>query len=74
MRHKTRASYGVKRKEVLLMLKYWYHFIKEFSFQNLLFQMLLVKSGDETHILEILLACKHFLVAQRRRTSVKLYH
>ena len=40
----------------------------------MLFKKLLTKSGDQTHILEILFACRHTLVAQNHQTNVRLHH
>ena len=68
-----------KRKEVLLMMYYidknWYHFIKEYIFSKFAFQEVAHPVGQPNkNITEILLACRHTLVAKNRRESVRLHH
>ena len=46
----------------------WYHFVKEYLEQFSKFR----QTGR--HISEVLLACRHTLVAQNRRASVRLHH
>ena len=57
--------------------KNWYHFIKEYLQQisKFAFQEVARPVGwPNRHILEILLACSHTLVAQNCGTSVRLHH
>ena len=65
----------LKQKEALLMLYYidknWYHFIKEYlkNTYKICFSRGCLSSWVTRHILEILLACRHTLVAQNHQTS-----
>ena len=57
--------------------KNWYHFIKEYLEQisKFAFQEVARPVGwPNRHILEILLACNHTLLAQNCGTSVRLHH
>ena len=57
--------------------KNWYHFIKEYLEQisKFAFQEVARPVGwPNRHILEILLACSHTLLAQNCGTSVRLHH
>ena len=57
--------------------KNWYHFVKEYleQFSKFAFQEVARLVGQPNrHILEILLARRHTLVAQNRRAGVRLHH
>ena len=73
MRHETRAWCGMKQKEVLVILKNWYQRISR-KFSKFGFQKVTRQVGwPNTHILEILLAHRHTLVAQSHQTNVRLH-